>query len=122
MLRYTYIVSFFLILIILLSKSYKTQLHSVAARISCVMCLLVRGKYEMILILAVIKSEMTSFEYFFLPCYLHMCSPPYKEPIVGLQINIWICQFFFIYQLMHKRIALKEILKFTLKQLQHVSV
>jgi len=29
---------------------------------------------------------------------------------------------FFIYQLMHKRIALKGILKFTLKQLQHVSV
>jgi hypothetical protein len=30
--------------------------------------------------------------------------------------------FFFNYQLMHKRIALKGILKFTLKQLQHVSV
>jgi len=29
---------------------------------------------------------------------------------------------FFIYQLMHKRIALKEILKFTLKMLRHVSV
>jgi hypothetical protein len=29
---------------------------------------------------------------------------------------------FFIYQLMHKRIALKIILKFTLKQLLHVSV
>jgi hypothetical protein len=28
----------------------------------------------------------------------------------------------FIYQLMHKRIALKRILKFTLKQLRHVSV
>ena len=31
-------------------------------------------------------------------------------------------QSFFIYQLMHKRIALKRILKFTLKQLLHVSV
>jgi len=29
---------------------------------------------------------------------------------------------FFIYQLMHKRIALKRILKFTLKQLLHVFV
>jgi len=29
---------------------------------------------------------------------------------------------FLIYQLMHKRIALKRILKFTLKQLLHVSV
>ena len=29
---------------------------------------------------------------------------------------------FFIYQLMHKRIALKRILKFALKQLLHVSV
>jgi hypothetical protein len=29
---------------------------------------------------------------------------------------------FFIYQLMYKRIALKRILKFTLKQLHHVSV
>ena len=29
---------------------------------------------------------------------------------------------FFIHQLMHKRIALKRILKFTLKQLLHVSV
>ena len=28
----------------------------------------------------------------------------------------------FIYQLMHKRIALKGVLKFTLQQLQHVSV
>ena len=28
----------------------------------------------------------------------------------------------FIYQMMHKRIALKRILKFTLKQLSHVSV
>ena len=28
----------------------------------------------------------------------------------------------FIYQLMHKRIALKRILKFTLKQLLHISV
>jgi hypothetical protein len=28
----------------------------------------------------------------------------------------------FYYQLMHKRIALKGVLKFTLKQLQHVSV
>jgi hypothetical protein len=29
---------------------------------------------------------------------------------------------FFIYQLMHKRTALKRLLKFTLKQLLHVSV
>jgi len=29
---------------------------------------------------------------------------------------------FFIYQLMHKKNALKRILKFTLKQLRHVSV
>jgi len=29
---------------------------------------------------------------------------------------------FFIYQLMHKRTALKRILNFTLKQLRHVSV
>ena len=29
---------------------------------------------------------------------------------------------FFIYQLIHKRMALKRILKFTLKQLLHVSV
>ena len=28
----------------------------------------------------------------------------------------------FYYQLMHQRIALKGVLKFTLKQLQHVSV
>jgi len=28
----------------------------------------------------------------------------------------------FIYQLMHNRVALKRILKFILKQLQHVSV
>ena len=28
----------------------------------------------------------------------------------------------FLHQLMHKRNALKEVLKFTLKQLQHVSV
>jgi hypothetical protein len=31
-------------------------------------------------------------------------------------------QSFFIYQLMHKRIALRRILKFTLKQLLHVAV
>jgi len=31
-------------------------------------------------------------------------------------------QSFFIYQLMHKRIAVKRILKFTLKHLLHVSV
>jgi len=34
----------------------------------------------------------------------------------------WYYQSFFIYQLMHKRIALRRILKFTLKQLLHVSV
>jgi len=34
----------------------------------------------------------------------------------------WFLSKFFIYQLMHKRIALKRILKFTLKQLRHVSV
>jgi len=37
-------------------------------------------------------------------------------------MNIIVCQSFFIYQLMHKRIALKRILKCTLKQLSHVSV
>jgi hypothetical protein len=35
--------------------------------------------------------------------------------------TIYFYQIFFIYQLMHKRIALKITLKFTLKQLQHVS-
>jgi len=35
---------------------------------------------------------------------------------------ILILSTFFIYQLMHKRIALERILKFTLKQLLHVSV
>ena len=35
---------------------------------------------------------------------------------------IFILTKFFIYQLMHKRIALERILKFTLKQLLHVSV
>jgi hypothetical protein len=34
----------------------------------------------------------------------------------------WYYQSFFIYQLMHKRIALQRILKFTLKQLQHILV
>ena len=36
--------------------------------------------------------------------------------------SAWYYQIFFIYQLMHKRIAIKIILKFTLKQLRHVSV
>jgi hypothetical protein len=36
--------------------------------------------------------------------------------------NIMILSEFFIYQLMHKIIVLKRILKFTLKQLGHVSV
>ena len=35
---------------------------------------------------------------------------------------ILILSMFFIYQLIHKKIALKRILKFTLKQLLHVSV
>jgi len=33
-----------------------------------------------------------------------------------------ITNFFFIYQLMHKRVALKRILKFTLQQLRHISM
>jgi hypothetical protein len=37
-----------------------------------------------------------------------------------LKNNISLSKFY--HQLMHKRIALKEVLKFTLKQLQHVSV
>ena len=32
------------------------------------------------------------------------------------------CQSFFLYRLMHKRFALKRILKFTLNQLRHVLV
>jgi hypothetical protein len=35
----------------------------------------------------------------------------------ALNIIILLSEFFFIYQLMHKKIALKGILKFTLKQL-----
>jgi hypothetical protein len=37
-------------------------------------------------------------------------------------VHLDIIKFFFIYQLTHKRIALKRILQFTLKQLLHVSV
>ena len=49
-------------------------------------------------------------------------------PIHYLNILEWCSNFghesskFFIHQLMHKRIALKTILKFTLKQFRHVSV
>jgi hypothetical protein len=39
----------------------------------------------------------------------------------SLTVHLDISQFF-IYQLMHKKIALKRILTFTLKQLLHVSV
>jgi hypothetical protein len=35
-------------------------------------------------------------------------------------MHLDIIKVFFIYQLMHNKIALKRILKFTLKQLQHV--
>jgi len=41
------------------------------------------------------------------------------EPFSANRINYYQC---FIIQLMHKRIALKGVLKFTLKQLPHVSV
>jgi len=37
-------------------------------------------------------------------------------------VHLDIIKVFFIYQLMHKRIALKRVLKFTSKQLLHVSV
>ena len=37
-------------------------------------------------------------------------------------MNLDIIKVYFIYKLMHKRISLKRVLKFTLKQLQHVSV
>ena len=40
----------------------------------------------------------------------------------GQLITIGYISKFFIYQLIHKRIVLKRILKFTLKQLLHVSV
>jgi len=36
-------------------------------------------------------------------------------------LNTYLILSKFYYQLMHKRIALKGVLKFTLKQLQHVS-
>jgi len=39
-----------------------------------------------------------------------------------LTVHLDIIKVFFIYKLMHKRIALKKILKFTLKQLRHISV
>ena len=99
--------TFFLILIILLSKSYRTQLQSVAARTSWIMFFVVCGKWEKILILAVIKNEMTSHECFFLPCFLYMFSPPDKEPSVGLQINIWVCSDLFeITNLIHNSFIL----------------
>jgi len=41
---------------------------------------------------------------------------------MSVRSSIRIVKMSFIYQPMHKEIALKEILKFTLKQLQHVSV
>jgi len=43
-----------------------------------------------------------------------------KHFLVSVENNNIYCQSFF-HQLMHTRIALKVVLKFTLKQLQHVS-
>jgi len=43
-----------------------------------------------------------------------------RNTIYGSEISYLSSQFY--YQLMHKSIALKGVLKFTLKQLQHVSV
>jgi hypothetical protein len=53
-----------------------------------------------------------------------MCLVRSESSVVGLLHNIYyiLLSKFFIYQPMHKRIALKRILKFTLKQLLHVSV
>jgi len=48
-----------------------------------------------------------------------MCLNQNKYTVVP---SILISSKFVIYQLMHKRIALKEILKFTLKMLRHGSV
>jgi hypothetical protein len=45
-----------------------------------------------------------------------------KDPQTDFTLPFNNHQSFFIYQLMHKRIALKRILKFTLKQLLHVSM
>jgi hypothetical protein len=46
---------------------------------------------------------------------------PHFCPLEALQVHLDTIKVF-IYQLMHNRIALKRILKFTLKQLLHVSV
>ena len=50
--------------------------------------------------------------------------PPVGEVSIIMKENkiIFLLSKFFIYQLMHKRTASKRILKFTLKQLLHVSV
>jgi len=45
-----------------------------------------------------------------------------EQRLVMNETNAVFYQSFYVYQLMHKRIALKRILKFTLKQLLHVSV
>jgi hypothetical protein len=48
--------------------------------------------------------------------------PFFSHPSQSFHTSWYYQSFFFIYQLMHKRIALKRILKFKLKQLRHVSV
>jgi len=48
----------------------------------------------------------------------HEAADSFESNIIDIKSN----NSFFIYQLMHKRIALKRILKFTLKQFLHVSV
>jgi hypothetical protein len=47
--------------------------------------------------------------------------PGFHSPY-GCVAKYFILAEFFIYQLMHKRVDLKRILKLTLKQLRHVSV
>jgi len=52
--------------------------------------------------------------------FIQSCYFEYKQNITVKHSTLIISTF--VYQLMHKRTALKGVLKFTLKQLQHVSV
>ena len=57
-----------------------------------------------------IENMKQMYRLFFHICYYHICT-----------VHLAIIKDFY-YQLMHKRIVSKGVLKFTLKQLQHVSV
>jgi hypothetical protein len=65
-------------------------------------------------------SLLRDFAYLVALMFVYQCEYSYcgLKPVVA---NLTILSEFFIYQLMHKRVALK-LLKFTLKQLRNVSV